>query len=95
MIQNLLYVPSQAYLICNEEDEEEHKVYGLQQAGLASEGNQQESPNNCQHPVHREKPLQTCVEMAGDQLCFGDLTSCGVICGGFWEGVAIQDSRNQ
>lgn len=29
MIQNLLYVPSQAYLVCNEEDEEEHKVYSL------------------------------------------------------------------
>ena len=40
MIQNLLYVPSQAYLVCNEEDEEEHKVYSLEQAGLAGEDNQ-------------------------------------------------------
>lgn len=40
MIPNSLYVPSQAYLVCNEEDEEEHKVYSLQQAGLSGKDNQ-------------------------------------------------------
>ena len=64
-----------AHLVDYEEDKEEDEVDCLEQAGLASEDDQQERSHHHQHPVRREKQLQAHVEVTADQLCIAGLIS--------------------